>query len=147
MEKRKLSKSLFILTSLLVFGSIAFEQNSTLFFADGSPLDEFQAYRDEFGISTARLDMEDNRVIDGSYFPIEFENFDTIKNTVPIKNADPKIILHPNSQVPKSASDYQYHWNQDRSISGFEFSSYINEPLKVSFFDKQERIKDATTVS
>lgn len=141
MEKNKIFRSLFVITSILAFGSIL-EQNSSVFLAEGSPLSDFQSYREEFGISTARIDMMDNRVIDNSIFPLEFENIDSTKNAVSKINAYPEISLQPNIQVPKSDSDFIFHWNQDASISGFEFSSYINEPLKVSFFDQEFKISD-----
>ncbi|HXV65735.1 MAG TPA: hypothetical protein VD731_00720 [Nitrosopumilaceae archaeon] len=140
MKTGKISKSLFFLSALFVFGSIGFEQNSSLFLAAGSPLDSYKEYMDEFGVSTARLDMEDNGVIDNSIFALQVENFDSIKNFSPIKKTD-SIVIQP-SQIPDSASDFIFHWNQDASVSGFEFSSYINEPLKVLFFEQEIKIPD-----
>lgn len=137
-------KSFFVLASLLIFGSIGFSVNSNFFMAEGvSPLDAFQNYREEFGISTARLDMEDNGVIDNSIIILEFENLELDVHIVPMKSVDPEIsILF--KQIPDTAADFIFHWEQDKSISGYEYSSYINEPLQVSFFDEEIKIPDSS---
>jgi len=139
------TKSFFLLAILLVFGSVVFSQNTVLVVAEGfqeSPLDSFQDYRTEFGISNARLDMEDNGMIDNSIFNLEYENFDLSLDTVTMKSQEPEISLLTQNQVPESVSDFVFHWEQDSSISGLEYSSYINEPLVVSFFDEEIIIPD-----
>lgn len=134
-------KSLFALAFLLTITSIGFSQNSN-FLAEASPLDAFQQYREEFGISTARVDMEDNGVIDDSVFTLEFENFDQTVDIVPIKTTDPEVSILIKEQIPDSDTDFIFHWEQDQSISGYEISSYINEPLQVTFFDESIKIPD-----
>lgn len=139
-----LIRYLFFLASLLVF-SVVFPQNSVLAMVEDfeeSPLDAFQAYRSEFGISTARLDMEDNKMIDNSIFNLEYENLDLSLDKVTMKSQEPEISLGTQNQVPESASDFVFHWEQDSGISGTEYSSYINEPLVVSFFDEEITIPD-----
>ena len=89
MGKDAIFKPFFVVFTVLIFGSIGFSEDSNFFEADatsGSPLDAFQNYRDDYGISNARLDMEDNGVIDNSIESLEFENFNLDINTVPIKS-------------------------------------------------------------
>lgn len=106
-----------------------------------SPLNAFQNYREEFGISTSRLDMEDNGVIDNSIITLEFENLELAVDIVPMKSADPEISILT-QQILDPTADFIFHWEQDKSISGYEYSSYINEPLQVSFFDEEIKIPD-----
>jgi hypothetical protein len=139
------TKSLFLLAFLFIFGSFVFSQNSVIVMAEGfedSPMDAFQEYRSEFGISNARLDMEDNGMIDNSIFNLEYENFDLSLDKVTMKSQEPEISLMTQNQIPESASDFVFHWEQDSSISGLEYSSYINKPLVVSFFDEEIIIPD-----
>jgi len=148
-------KSLFLLAFFIILGSISFAENYFVVMVEGSedsPLDAFQSYRAEFGVSTARLDMEDNGFIDKSIFNSEYENFisvpstDNLINTVAnpdnLKSASSQINLLTQNQVPDSNTDFVFHWQQDATPSGSEYSSYINQPLDVKFFDDKITIPD-----
>lgn len=138
-------KSLFLLTFFLILGSISFAENSFVVMVEGSnksPLDEFQSYRTEYGVSTARLDMEDNGFIDNSIFNLEYENFISEPISDNLKSTDSKINLLTQNQVPDSNTDFLFHWAQGTNTSGSEYSSYINEPLDVIFFDDKITIPD-----
>ncbi|KAF6245487.1 hypothetical protein C6989_03395 [Nitrosopumilus sp. b2] len=42
-------------------------------------------------------------------------------------------------------SDYAFHWIQDDTISGYEYSSHINKPLRIKFLDDVVIIPDIST--
>jgi len=113
-----------------MFGGIAFSLNSNFLMAQGSSssaLEDFLNYRDQYGISTARLDMQDNQRIDNSLPFLEIENFEPPETINDKKSTFPEINLLTERNVPDLDSDFIYHWEQGKSISGNEYSSYIND--------------------
>lgn len=146
------SKTLYFLLSitLIMFGSVTFAENSlwaegqvsgseteTIENSYGSPLDEFQKYRTQYGKDTAREDMEDNGRIDNSILTIGYTGPEPGERIGNGKSADPVISRWTEGLVSDSEDDFVYHWEQDASISGFEYSSYINEPLQVTILDEK----------
>ncbi len=136
----KLSRVLiFTLTFLIVFGIIALSENLAEAKSSASPMDQFLQYRIQYGKDTAREDMKDNKVIDNSINSVEFtydefgllsKHKDDLANTILIQ----RIIPDNN--------DFVYHWEQSSSSAGSEYSSYINQPVTVTFFDDKITIPD-----
>jgi hypothetical protein len=98
-----------------------------------SPLDQFLQYRAEHGKDTARQDMLDNGVIDNSINSVEF--IEPEPELVPDKKSVDNLVIQ--RAVPEDVSEFVYHWEQNASVSGSEYSSYINKPLKVTFLDNK----------
>jgi len=105
-----------------------------------NPLTQFLEYRDEFGMDTAREDMEDNGFIDNSIYAAKFEDIESenLPNNV-IENAGNNLLI--TRTAPDSAAQFFYHWEGD-NFSVSEYSSYINEPLKIIFLDEKIIIPD-----
>jgi len=107
-----------------------------------SPLEQFLQYREQYGVSTARLDMEDDRMINNSILVIghagptseELSNFEKNENLI--------SSLLTSQILTDSENLFLYHWEQDSTFSGSEYSSYINEPVKVTFLDENILIPD-----
>jgi len=136
---------LIVFLTLVMIGSIAFTLNSNLLMAQGAsgdPLDDYTKYREQYGISTARLDMQDNARIDNSVPFIEYESIKPPEEPEEKKITYPDINLLTDRDVPNNNSDFIYHWEQGKSLAGYEYSSYINEPVQVTFLDEQLEIPD-----
>jgi len=143
--------------SLAILGSIVFSANTEDFLAEGasgSALEEFQKYRAEYGISNARLDMEDNDRIDNSIPVIEIEDFspsaafDGFISSVDItkeKSTESKVSILDVGTIPDLDADFVFQWKHDGSISGYEYSSYINEPIEITFFGEEIEIPEYST--
>jgi len=128
--------------SLWAEGQISDSDTETVENSYGSPLDEFQKYRTQYAKDTARKDMEDNGSIDNSILTIRYMGPQPGMSRDNGKSADSVISLWTEGLVSNSDDDFVYHWEQDASVSGYEYSSYINEPLQVTILDEKITIPD-----
>lgn len=96
-----------------------------------TPLEQYQQYRAKYGQDTARQDMLDNGRIDNSINAVEFtysefgllQDQDDTPNKIQIQRTIPDDDL------------FVYHWEQNSTDTGSEYSSYINTPVTVTFVD------------
>lgn len=132
---------IFLLLALVIFSSAVLIEDFDVEAAKGSvsPLDQFLQYRAEYGKDTARLDMLDNGVIDNSINSVEF--IEPEPELVPDEKDSANNLLIQRV-VPDDVSEFVYHWEQNSSVSGSEYSSYINKPLKITFLDNRITIPD-----
>ena len=135
--------------TLIIFGSISYNENSvwaeeklnsnseTLENSQSSTLTEYEKYRMMYGKDTAREDMADNGRIDNSISSNGHSGPSPVLNNVSDKNEGSVINHSIDNSIPKLDGDFVYSWKQDTSISGYEYSSYINEPSQIKFLDKK----------
>jgi len=136
----KLSRVLiFTLTSLIVFSVIVSNENFAEAKSSVSPMDQFLQYRTQYGKDTAREDMIDNKVIDNSINSVEF-TYDEFGLLSKHKDDSANTILIQRT-IPDN-DKFIYHWEQSSSSAGSEYSSYINQPITVTFLDDKITIPD-----
>lgn len=102
-----------------------------------SPLEQYQQYRTKYGKDTAREDMLDNGRIDNSVNAVEFTHSEFALQSQ--NNAQNKI------QIQRTIPDqdtFVYHWEQNSTDTGSEYSSYVNTPVTVTFLDSSIIIPD-----
>jgi len=137
-----------LLLVLIIFGSVSYTENVVWAEEKSNPdpetlensqssLEKFQEYRALYGKDTARGDMEDNGRIDNSIYSNGHSGPSPLSNVVNEKNIASMISPLIDGPMPEFEGDFVYSWEQDTSISGYEYSSYINEPLQVKFLDKK----------
>lgn len=132
-------KILVFALSIAMFLSIA----TSVSLADAtsaSPLEQYQQYRAKYGKDTAREDMRDNRVIDNSVNSVEFTHseFGLLQ-----KNTDTTNKLQIQRTIPDDAP-FVYHWEQNSTSIGSEYSSYINQPVTVTFLNSKVTTPDSS---
>ena len=129
---------IFTFTSLIVFSIIASSENFAEAKSSVSPMDQFLQYRTQYGKDTAREDMMDNKVIDNSINSVEFtyNEFGLLS-----KHEDSANTILIQRTIPDN-NKFVYHWEQSSSSSGSEYSSYINQPITVTFLDDKITIPD-----
>ena len=124
---------------MISFSIIASSENFAEAKSSSSPLDQFLQYRTQYGKDTAREDMIDNKVIDNSINSVEFtyaefgllsKNEDDSANAILIQRTIP------------DNTKFVYHWEQSSNSSGSEYSSYINQPVTITFLDDKITIPD-----
>ena len=130
---------IFILTSLIVFSIIASSENFAEAKSVISPLDQYLQYRTQYGKDTAREDMMDNQVIDNSINSVEFTYAEPVS---PPKHEDDSANTILIQRTIPDDTKFVYHWEQSSSSSGSEYSSYINQPITVTFLDDKITIPD-----
>ena len=130
---------IFTLTSLIVFSVIVSSENFAEAKSTASPFEQFLQYRAQYGKDTAREDMMDNQVIDNSINSVEFTSDESELLSNP-KNDSTNTVLIQRS-IPDDTK-FVYHWEQSSNSSGSEYSSYINQPVTVTFLDDKITIPD-----
>ncbi|MCI4432349.1 MAG: hypothetical protein JHC41_01895 [Nitrosopumilus sp.] len=128
-----------ILTFLIVFSIIASSENFVEAKSMISPLDQYLQYRTQYGKDTAREDMMDNQVIDNSINSVEFTYAESV---LPPKHGDSSANTILIQRTIPDDTKFVYHWEQSSSSSGSEYSSYINQPITVTFLDEKITIPD-----
>jgi len=133
--------------TLIIFGSISYTENNvwaeeksnseTLENSQSSSLTEYEKYRIMYGKDTAREDMADNGRIDNSILSNGHSGPSPLSSNLSDENKDPVINYSTYDSMPELDGDFKYSWKQDASISGYEYSSYINEPSQIKFLDKK----------
>ena len=131
--------------TLIIFGSISYTENNvwaeeklnsnseTLENSKSSALTEYEKYRIMYGKDTAREDMADNGRIDNSISSNGHNGPSPLLSNVIDKNEDSVINHITYDSMSELDGDFVYSWKQDASISGYEYSSYINEPSEIKF--------------
>jgi len=124
-------------SSIIILGIIASSEN----LADAtsvSPLEQYQQYRAKYGKDTAREDIMDNGVIDNSINSAEFtySEFGLLQ-----KNNNTTNKLQIQRAIPDN-TPFVYHWEQNSSDIGSEYSSYINQPVTVIFLNNKVTTPD-----
>lgn len=134
--------------TLILFGSFSYTENNvwaeeklnsnpeTLENSQSSSLEEYQKYRTLYGKDTAREDMKDNGRIDNSISSNGHSGPSPLSD-VSDENKVPVINYSTYDSMSELDGDFKYSWKQDGSISGYEYSSYINEPSQIKFLDKK----------
>ena len=130
---------IFTLTSLIVFSIIASSENFAEAKSTASPFEQFLQYRAQYGKDTAREDMIDNQVIDNSINSVEFTTEEL--GLLSEHKDDPANTIQIQRIIPDD-SKFVYHWEQSSSSFGSEYSSYINNPVSVTFLDEKITIPD-----
>ena len=59
---------------------------------------------------------------------------------VSVSNADRTFHLEP-----LGADSFVYHWEEDQSTSGYEYSAHVNEPREVEFLDEEVTTADSSS--
>jgi hypothetical protein len=123
----------FIVTSIFVPYAVLADAKSEM-----SPLEQYQQYRTKYGKDTAREDMLDNGRIDNSINAVEFtySEFGLLQDQNDTPN---KIQIQ--RMVPDDDS-FVYHWEQNSTDTGSEYSSYINTPITITLVDDNIAIPD-----
>ena len=134
--------------TLILFGSFSYTENNvwaeeklnsnpeTLENSQSSSLEEYLKYRTLYGKDTAREDMKDNGRIDNSISSNGHSGPSPLSD-VSDENKVPVINYSTYDSMSELDGDFKYSWKQDGSISGYEYSSYINEPSQIKFLDKK----------
>jgi len=134
--------------TLILFGSFSYTENNvwaeeklnsnpeTLENSQSSSLEEYLKYRTMYGKDTAREDMKDNGRIDNSISSNGHSGPSPLSD-VSDENKVPVINYSTYDSMSELDGDFKYSWKQDGSISGYEYSSYINEPSQIKFLDKK----------
>jgi len=133
--------------TLIIFGSISYTENNvwaeeksdseTLENSQSSALTEYEKYRIMYGKDTAREDMADNGRIDNSILSNGHSGPSSLLSNLSDKNEDSVINYSKYDSMPELDGNFVFSWKQDASISGYEYSSYINEPSQIKFLDKK----------
>lgn len=121
-----------VLFSVIASAAVLAEAKTAL-----SPLEQYQQYRAKFGQDTARQDMLDNGRIDNSINAVEF----TYSEFGLLSREDPQNEVQIQRTIPAGAP-FVYHWEQNTTSAGSEYSSYINKPVVVTFLDKKVAVPD-----
>jgi len=138
-----ISKLLTVFVLFVFFSSVVFAENFVVTAEKSlSPLEQFFQYREQYGISTARLDMEDDGIINDSILVIGYAGPTTEELSSIEKNENLFSSLLTEKLVTDSKNIFEYHWEQDSTVSGSEYSSYINEPIQLTFLDEKIIIPD-----
>lgn len=105
-----------------------------------SPLDQYKQYRAKYGKDTARQDMMDNGVIDNSINSVEYSysEFGLLQ-----KNKNTTANLQIQRTIPDN-KPFVYHWEQNASSVGSEYSSYINQPVTITFLNNKVTSPDSS---
>lgn len=123
----------FVIASIFVTSANSADAKS-----ESSPLEQFEQYRTKYGKDTAREDMLDNGKIDNSINAVEFtySEFGILSN----QNDDTNKIQI--QRIIPDTDSFVYHWEQNSTSTGSEYSSYINKPVTVTFLENNIQMPD-----
>ena len=121
-----------------IFGIIASIETASA--TSLSPLEQYQQYRAKYGKDTAREDIMDNGIIDNSVNSIEYSysEFGLLQ-----KNKQDTANLEIQRTIP-SNEPFVYHWEQNSTDIGSEYSSYINQPVTATFLNNKVTVPDSS---
>ena len=51
------------------------------------------------------------------------------------------------SLIPIDSENFSFHWEEDQSTAGFDYSAYINEPLTIEFLGEQQIVFDDSSAN